>query len=162
MHASFLIFRVAGHLCAVPAREVREIVHIAATTQLPGQPSVLHGFLNLRGSALPVVELRGLFGEAASEPGLYAPFIVLAGDDSPLALLADTAEEVIEIDQGALQPLAGQHSFNDCAEGQFLSPQGTVVALSADRLLLAKERACVAALRAEAQRRLAEAGGLEA
>jgi purine-binding chemotaxis protein CheW len=157
MRNKFVVFRVAGYLCAIRACEVEEILHIAATTRLPGQPPVLHGFLNLRGDAVPVVTLsRLLFGEISTEPGLYSPLIVLRPGQVRVAMLADAAEDILQLHDDALQPLGTNHSFNDCAEAVFSSEQGTVTVLSPQRLLLAKERECIAILQAEAQRRLSE------
>ncbi len=49
---------------------------MASTLAVPGQPSLLGGFLNLRGSHVPVVLLRRLFGLPPEAASLYTPLIV--------------------------------------------------------------------------------------
>jgi chemotaxis signal transduction protein len=157
VHDSFLILHVREHLCAIAAREVQEIVHLAASTKLPGQPPVLDGFLNLRGCPIPVVRLHSLFGEGYAEPDLYAPIIVIGTGSARVGLLADSVNEILDVETSALEPLGTNHSFNDCAEACFSSAGGRVTVLSPGRLLIAKERECIAALQAQLEKRCAEA-----
>jgi purine-binding chemotaxis protein CheW len=71
-----------------------------------------------------------------------------------LALRVDVLEEVAAVSAEALQPYTNEDSWNECAEGQFSHNGQDVVLFSADRLLLAKERQCLADLQAQTQRRL--------
>jgi chemotaxis signal transduction protein len=151
-----LIFRCAGHSCAIAVEEIQEISHIAQTFAVPGQPSALFGFLNLRGVAIPVVALTRLFGAGNPISDLYAPLIVVRTGNKTLALLADDVDEVFEVDPEDLRPIGEDASFNHCAKAQFTWNDQSVAVLETERLLLAKERECVAELEAEAQRRLSE------
>ncbi|HYD48719.1 MAG TPA: chemotaxis protein CheW, partial [Terriglobales bacterium] len=72
-----LTLSVAGRLFAFRTGVIREVVFLPATASLPAQPSILHGFLNLRGELIAVVSLRALFQQPVVEPWLYAPVIVL-------------------------------------------------------------------------------------
>ena len=160
MRDTFLIFSVAGQVLALPAEQVQEVVHVATTTRMPGQPAVLHGFLNLRGRVIPVVSSRALFDEDRAEPDLYAPIIVISARDT-FALLADSVDDVTRMGPGELEALAADHSFNDCAVGRFASSAGSVIVLSPERLLLAKERECLADLQAQIEHRLTDLKGAD-
>jgi purine-binding chemotaxis protein CheW len=151
---TFLVFEVSGRLCALPVEAIREIVHIAATVQTPGQPAIVEGFLNYHGNPVAVVSLSRMFGMPEREPGLYASVILLRSGGSAMGVLADAIDGVVAVDE--LQPLPAQHSFNDCAEAQFVSAGGPVILFNADRILLEKERRCIADLAEQARERLDE------
>ncbi len=134
----------------------------ASTLALPGQPPLLSGFLNLRGSSVPVVFLRRLFRLPPSEPSLYTPLIIAKlppaarHRETLLGLCADRVVGVKELDRDSLHPLPRDHSLNDCAEAQFEDGGERIAALSLERLLLSEERKRLEELSAESRRRLAE------
>lgn len=148
-----LVFEICGNLCGVPASAVQEIVPMAALAQLPGQPGILAGFLNLRGSAVPVLRLNRLFQFPAATPGLHNSLIVL---HRSTALLVDSVIDLVAHADGDLLPVAAGNCFAECAVAQFPYQGRSGHVLSAERLLLEKERRCVAELQAQAQRFLAE------
>src|SRR4051812_19487828 len=112
-----LLFWIGPCLYAVPTASVREIVPMAALTGAPGQPPLLHGFLNLRGTAVPVVSLRRLFGDAERDPHRYTPLVLIDADGQMIALEVDAVEQVIELDELTLEPFGADRSANDCARG---------------------------------------------
>jgi purine-binding chemotaxis protein CheW len=156
----FLVLHVGQARYAVLADRVREIVHMASLASSPGQPSLLAGFLDLRGEAVPVIRLRRLFRLDHRDPQMYTPLIVLDLADMTAALEADSVEEVVEIDEADLRPLGAGHSSNDCAEAVFNWNGQDVITLSCDLLLLAKERECVGELQSAMQQRIGELGSL--
>ncbi len=149
-----LILRVGQSRYGVPASSVREIVHMAALTLCPGQPSLLEGFLNVRGVAVPVIRLRQLFQAGSENFHMYTPLVILDSADLTAALEADAVEEVAEIDEASLRPLPEGHSANDCAPWAFTWNGEDIPLLSCDLLLLAKERECLGELQAAIQQRL--------
>ena len=56
------VFELAGQSFGLPLESVREIVPMAALSRPPSMPSILEGFLNLRGTALPVLRIAALLG----------------------------------------------------------------------------------------------------
>lgn len=127
---------------------------MAALARAPGQPSVLEGFLNLRGAAVPVIRLHRLFDLPPAAPGLYTPLVVLRGATHAVALLVDKVIEVTPVDKSALLPVDESHTFNGCAEQRAEIGGRTVHVLSPGRLLLEKERQSIAEFQAVAQRYL--------
>lgn len=151
---STLIFDVADHFCAIAAADVQEIVFVPALTRLPGQPAVIEGFLNLRGRAFPVVKLDRLFDLAGRPLGLHASLLVLNGQRA-VALAVDHAEEVASVPRDQFRAVGEGQSFNDCAVAEFDFAGRAVTLLDPNRILLEKERQCLAELRAKAQAELA-------
>jgi purine-binding chemotaxis protein CheW len=149
-----LILRAGTDTCAMPSERIAELILIPALIRVPGQPSILDGFLNLRGTAIPVISLQRLFHQQAPEPGLHTPLLVLTTSTGPLALRVDRLEEVAAIDGNSLLPYASMDSLNECATAQFEWNGQAVALLSPERLLLVKERECLADLQAQTQQRL--------
>ena len=153
---SLLLFDVSGCLCAFPVQAIREIVHIAADERVPGQPSILHGFLNLHGEPIAIVSLSRLFGLAEQVLNLYSLILLIRIASDTIGVLADSVEGVSVVAASDLRPLPVNHSFNDCAEAQFTSEDRVATLLACDRILLEKERRCLAEVTELARRRLDE------
>lgn len=157
-----MIFEVFQYRCALPCEQTQEILPFASTLALPGQPPLLSGFLNLRGSSVPVVSLRRLFRLPPNEPSLYTPLIIAKlrhpakFPETLLGLCVDRVLGVEELDRDSLQPLPKDHSLNDCAEAQFEDCGERTAVLSLERLLLSEERKRLAELSAESRRRVSE------
>lgn len=153
-----LVFRVGSYTCAVPAERVHEIVHMATLVVAPGQASILEGFLNLRGTAVPVVQTRLLFGLEPVRSHPYTPLVILECGGLLLALKADSVEEVDEVHSSDVRPIGEHHSLNNCAEGLFSLHGQDVVILSCDLLLLTKEKESLREFQAATQQRLSALG----
>lgn len=82
-------FRVAGQRYGVRMQDVREMLLAVAVAPLPGAPSVVTGVLDLRGTIVPLLDLRRRFG--APERALRADehFIVVVAGERLVALRTD-------------------------------------------------------------------------
>lgn len=149
-----LIFQIAGYECAIPCERVQEVVSMAATAQSPGQPSTIHGILNLRGEAVPVVMLRRLFTLPEMEPGIHTPVIIARLGNTLTGLLVDRVNEVAMVDSEGMTPLAENHSLNQCADAYVSFDGRRIVLLNCDRLLLEEEKRRITELQAAKQFRL--------
>jgi purine-binding chemotaxis protein CheW len=71
-----LLFELAEQRCAVPLTSVIELTRACAVQALPSAPAFVLGVLNLRGSVVPVLDLRRRFGfaETALDPNDYFVF----------------------------------------------------------------------------------------
>lgn len=148
-----LTFRVAQLRCGIRVERVREILPLPWLTRAPGQPAILEGFLNLRGSVLPVVSAAALFDLPA--PAVVEPHIVVLGaNETTLGLLVDATEDVLTIASSDLHPLSAQHSLNQCAEAEFDANGDEFILLASDRLILAEETRRIADLQNRIERRL--------
>ncbi len=92
-----LVFHSSGLDCAFPLEAVREIVPMARLSSPPGLPSGLAGFLDLRGTAIPIVRLDRLFDLPEQQPGLHTPMIVLRGVLGPIGILVDSVRGIVPV-----------------------------------------------------------------
>lgn len=134
-----VIFFVADQAYGIPLDAVLEILPMATLSRPPGLPGVVAGFLNLEGVAIPVVCLARLFGLAEGERGLYTPLVIMRSGEQTLALLVDTVQEIITVDESATLRLRENFCFNACALGLATVGETNVVLLSCERLLSEQE-----------------------
>ena len=119
-------------------------------------PSVLEGFLNLGGTAIPVVRLASVLGLPPQPLALYTPLVIIRGDTQPLALLVHSVTHIGSVPAGAVAPIAETDSFNGCIDGHWSQADVVVHLLSVSRLLLAKEQQVLAEFRATETERLGQ------
>ncbi len=93
----FVVFKVGGVDYALAADEVLQMESYAGATTVPGARSFIKGIIQLRGRVVPVIDLRARFGLAPMEPTLESRVVVGEKDGRAIALLADTAREVVRI-----------------------------------------------------------------
>jgi purine-binding chemotaxis protein CheW len=92
---NLLVFHSSGLNCAFPLDAVREIVPMARLSSPPGLPWGLAGFLDLRGTAIPIVRLDRLFDLPEQKPGLHTPMILLHGVLGPIGILVDSVRGIV-------------------------------------------------------------------
>ncbi|WP_424134696.1 chemotaxis protein CheW [Roseomonas chloroacetimidivorans] len=156
-----VLFDLSGQPCALPRSAVRALLPLPRLDSPPGLPSPLAGFMNLGGTAVPVVELALLLGLPRGEPHPYRHLILLdrpaGGPESAFALLVDRVADVLPAGL-PLRPLGAERSPGGIVTGEIATPVGSAHLLDPARLLLAQEAAILEALSEQAQRRLAQWG----
>jgi purine-binding chemotaxis protein CheW len=102
---SVLTFAIDEQLYGVDIMTVREIKGWSKVTQLPKQPDFVRGILNLRGTMVPIVDLRQRFGQGLTEPSpLHVVTIVQVGQRQ-VGLMADRVLDIVTFDSSQVQPV---------------------------------------------------------
>lgn len=136
----YLSFTLDDEVFAVDVARVREILEYKGTTRIPQVPSYLRGVINLRGSVVPVVDLRLLFGLSATQRSINTCVIVLevkVGGDTVIAgALADSVREVLELDPNEIEaaPRLGSHLNTEFIEGMGKRNDQFLMLLNIDRV----------------------------
>jgi purine-binding chemotaxis protein CheW len=150
-----LVFQLGDEIAAFQVESVERITPMAHLARPPGLPSIVEGFLNLAGTAVPVLRLDRLLQLPMQQPGLYSMLIILKGIGStPIAMLVDRVSQMLSVPDGALLPVGKHDLFNGCAEAVVPVRDRTIHLLSPVRILLEKERESLSEFQAIAQRRL--------
>lgn len=104
----YLTFKLADEIFAFDVAKVREILELTSITKVPQTPDFMRGVINLRGSVVPVIDLRLNFGMACTEQTVNTCIIVvevkLDGETVVLGVLADSVQEVVEMEPGLIEP----------------------------------------------------------
>ena len=103
-----LSFLLDNELFATDVENVLEILEVKPITKVPKSPEYIKGVINLRGSVLPVVDLKRIFGLPPVEINEDTCIIVLSveieGEQITLGALVDAVSEVLEIEQDTIEP----------------------------------------------------------
>lgn len=87
------LITLAGELFAVDLRSVREVFEVESVTPVPGMAAALIGVANLRGSVIPLVDLRLMLGlPAGGQPCRLA--VVIRHGGQQVGVLVDRVPEI--------------------------------------------------------------------
>lgn len=104
----YLTFELEKELFAVDVSKVREVLDFSKITKIPHTPEYMKGVINLRGSVVPVIDLRLKFGMNETETTIDTCIIVLEidMDDETIIIgaLADSVQEVFELEPSQIEP----------------------------------------------------------
>jgi purine-binding chemotaxis protein CheW len=100
----FVVFKVGGVDYALAADEVLQMESYGGATPVPGAPDFVTGIIQLRGRVIPVIDLRRRFGLAPIEPTLDSRVVVGEREGRAIALLAETAREVVRVSPSQQKP----------------------------------------------------------
>jgi len=105
----YLTFNLAGETCAVPIDNVESVLECTELTAIPGSPAYVSGLLNLRGDAVPVVDVRlklGLPGQGQAERTSIIVMSFMANKARRLVgALVDSVYEVVELAPEDIEPI---------------------------------------------------------
>lgn len=96
---ALLTFKVEDQVYGVPVMSVVRIIEMVTITPLPGMPEPVQGVINLRGKAVPVMDLRQRFGLVRRAYDLHTPIILVdsTGQGQTLGLVVDSVENVLDV-----------------------------------------------------------------
>ena len=99
--ALYLTFKVSEELLAFEVSQVQEVLDMCPMTRVPRTPDFMKGVINLRGSVIPVLDLRLKFGMTQTESTIDARIVIvefeLDGVQTEVGILTDSVHEVIGI-----------------------------------------------------------------
>ncbi len=121
----YLTFKLDGESFATEISKVREVLEYPQVTPVPRSPEFMQGVINLRGSVVPVVDLRLQFGMSAVEQTVDSCIIIIEvnieGTSTVLGALADSVQEVIDLRPDQLEPAP---SFGTRIDNDFVQYMG--------------------------------------
>ena len=104
----YLTFKLGEEIFALDVAEVREILDFTTVTKVPQTPPFMRGVINLRGSVVPVMDLRLKFGMSATEKTVNSCIIVtemtIETEHVVIGILADAVQEVIDLEPEQIEP----------------------------------------------------------
>lgn len=146
----YLTFTLGEEDFAVEIGKVREVLDYPPITRVPRMPVYLRGVTNLRGSVVPVVDMRLKVGLSAIERGVDTCVIIVDArmEDEVVTMgcLADSVQEVIELAAEQIEPPPhmGTNIDTDFLRGMGKLDDRFLMILDIDKVLSATELATVA------------------
>ncbi len=133
----FLGFCVGDEEYGVDILKVQEIRSWEPVTRIPNAPVYEKGVINLRGSIIPIIDLREKFGVRRIEYTATTVVIVLQAGHRIMGVVVDSVSNVIDVDKQSIQkpPEVGSKMNADYINGLISVNNRMVVLLNIDTLL---------------------------
>lgn len=132
----FVSFAVGEQLYGVDIMSVREIRVSSMITALPGAPEFVRGVINLRGTIVPIYDLRARFGLGKTELSNAHAVVIVAINDRLTGLLVDEVCDILTVSDGDLSSIPETDSSRRNPFFQNLITQGDsmLIVVALDRL----------------------------
>jgi purine-binding chemotaxis protein CheW len=143
----YLTFNLDNEVFGLAILKVREVLDFTSITRVPQTPAYMRGVINLRGSVVPVMDLRLKFNMAQTEKTVNTCIIIteveLNGELVVLGALADSVQEVVDLDASQIEPPPhmGTRLRTDFIKGMGKHGDGFIIVLDIDRVFSAEDLA---------------------
>ena len=140
-----LSFKLSEEVFAINVSKVINILEISHITKIPKAPDYMKGVINLRGTVLPVVDLRIKFGLPEKETTVDTSIIVLSidlnGEAVLIGTLVDAVREVLELknDEISPAPTIGTKYNSGLIEGMWRVEEKFIMILDIDKVFSTDE-----------------------
>jgi purine-binding chemotaxis protein CheW len=141
----YLTFKLGKEIFATDVAKVREVLDFTTITEIPRTPDFMSGVINLRGSVVPVVDMRLCLEMSKTERTTNTCIVVLEVllDNEPVVIgaLADSVEEVIDLEPEQIRqaPRIGTQIHTDFLKGMGKRDDQFIMILDIDRVFSADE-----------------------
>ena len=130
-------FTVGDQHFSVDIMAVREIRAWSGTTPLPKTADFVRGVINLRGTIVPIIDLRVRFGQGLTDPTKAHVVIILSIGERLNGILADSVSDILTVPEADIHdvPQADGEAGNPFIEGLLTKNNTMVALLSLERLV---------------------------
>ncbi len=109
MERQLVVFELANEHYGVDIAAVESIIKMQPITAVPQAPPFVEGITNLRGSVLPVMDLRkrfalGIGGSNAEIAHDEKRIVVVSMDGMKIGMIVDAVSEVLRVQDEAIEP----------------------------------------------------------
>ncbi|MBI5894162.1 MAG: chemotaxis protein CheW [Deltaproteobacteria bacterium] len=156
----YLTFKLEEEIFAFDISQVREVLDFTTVTKVPRTPEFMRGVINLRGSVVPVVDMRIKFGMPKAEKTVNTCTIIveinLDGEKIVLGAMADSVQEVIDLEPNQIEPAPriGTRLKTEFIKGMGKRNDQFIIILDIDRIFSSDEISLVQEIKGS----VAEAG----
>ncbi|MCU7494660.1 MAG: purine-binding chemotaxis protein CheW [Ignavibacteria bacterium] len=141
----YLTFKLGEEVFALDVNQVREILDYIKITKVPQTPEYMCGVINLRGSVVPVIDMRLKFGLKKTEATVNTCIVVvevnIESERTVLGALVDSVQEVFELEPGEIEapPKIGTHLKTEFIKGMGKREEKFIIILDIDKIFSANE-----------------------
>lgn len=148
----FLTFTLAEDVFAIDVTMAREVLDLCDVTRVPQTPDYMLGVINLRGSVVPVIDMRLKFGMESSEKTRDSCIVVVDvdvdGESVIVGAMADSVREVLDLTPAQIEPppRIGTRLNTEFIKGMGNLDDRFVIILDINKVFSAEELALVQGL----------------
>ena len=152
MENQLVVFNLANEHYGVGIRSVDSIERLKPITAVPHTPGFVEGVTNLRGTVLPVIDLRKRFGLPAAETTKEARIVVVEVDGiQQVGMVVDAVSEVLRVPEENVEPPSPIVASADSAfiTGIAKVDKRLIILLDLNKVLSPEEKANLKAMQAD-------------
>jgi len=133
----FLTFALGQEEYGVEILKIQEIKGFSAVTPLPNAPAYVKGVLNLRGTIVPIVDLRQKFGMPEEAYTTFTVIVVVRVQGQVMGFIVDAVSDVLTVTGAEIQPTPDLHGQVDTTFLTGLAKAGEklIILLDIDKVL---------------------------
>jgi purine-binding chemotaxis protein CheW len=137
----FITFQIGEQVLGIDIMAVREIRAWSPTTALPHVANHVRGVVNLRGTVLPVMDLRARLGWGETDPSARHVIMVVRVNEQLQGLIVDAVNDIVTIDEENLQapPDVSGNRLGEIIRGLASIEDRMVMILALDALAIEPE-----------------------
>lgn len=145
----YLTFTLKKDIYALDISSVREVLELTPITRIPRTPKFMRGVINLRGHAVPVVDMRLKFGMSRTEDTINTCIIIVEvsfdGESTIMGALADSVREVVELTENMIEqaPRMGTSIKTEYIKGMGKQDDEFIIILDISKILSVEELALI-------------------
>jgi purine-binding chemotaxis protein CheW len=137
----YVTFKIAEENYGVGVLKVQEIIGMTEIVYVPNSPDFMKGVINLRGSVVPVVDMRKRFHMEERAYDMFTVIIIVEVKGILVGMLVDSVSDVVGIAQTDIQDTP---HFTAKIDSEFIAGIGQVheklvIILDIDKILSAEE-----------------------
>jgi len=137
----YVTFMIANESYGVPVLKVQEIIGMTEIVPVPDSLDFIKGVINLRGSVVPVVDMRKRFHMEEREYDMFTVIIIVEVKDLPVGMIVDSVSDVVDLSQADIH---GTPHFTAKIDTDFIQGIGQInnklaIILDIDRIFSAEE-----------------------
>ncbi len=135
--AQFLTFTLGEEEYGVEILRVQEIKGYSSVTPIPNSPAWVKGVMNLRGTVVPVFDMRQKFRMEAREYDRFTVIVVVNVGTRVVGLIVDSVSDVLDFDVDSIEPAPDLGAMVDTTTIQGIARNGDrlVTLLDIDRVV---------------------------
>jgi purine-binding chemotaxis protein CheW len=136
-NGQFLTFTLQNEEYGIEILKVQEIKGFSKITPIPNAPSFVRGVMNLRGTVVPIIDLRARFSMTEKDYDQFTCIIVVNVGTRVVGLVVDTVSDVLNIPNDAIADPPELASVGDssCITGMGKLGERIVMLLDTARLV---------------------------
>ncbi len=141
----YVTFGLNNEEYAVDALNVQEIIEMASITHVPHLPGFFKGVINLRGTIIPVVDLKLKFGMASESYRKHTCVIVTEFSGGVMGIIVDSVSDVMHMPKESVSatPSFGSQIKTDFIKGMGKVSDSLVLILDINKVLTEEEASIV-------------------
>jgi purine-binding chemotaxis protein CheW len=121
MDIQLVVFKLGREDYGISILQVQEIKRIMDITRVPNSPDYIKGVINLRGSVLPVIDLKKRLALPPADYTDDTRIIIVRVEEVTVGLIVDGVSEVTTLSAASIEP---PHTVASGVSGQYLSGVG--------------------------------------